>query len=518
MPLSPLEVKVTADTSVAEAKLKGFGQTVDDTGKKVRFGAGNTRMLVQQLSQVGQQAAATGQPLQALAVQAADIGMAFGTMGTIVGTLAGVAVPTLIAAFTGGAEASKAFEEAISNAEDALSETSEIARILAGDFDDLSKRYGSLAAALSGLAAAEGEISLRKLSDASRDLNAELTALYDGNAWLNVSRAEDLANGLRLSTKESRYFAQAMKDLGQASSLDEQYALVKGMREEFVRAVGPVSAMSAEQFQFYTHLVDSERVMGLLIDRAADLAVEVSGSAASADSLARSMMEALNAYNQLQAAQSKQYSGRGGAPSDFEGGPQYMQELGYKSIDDLIAEYEKRMAAQEGHQKRSVASAKAYQDALTEVDRMGAQERLGLIGGALGDLSSLMSTNNAKLFKIGKAAAIAEATVSGYQAAVDAWAKGMKIGGPPVAAAFTAASLAKTGALIAGIASQQVGGGGGSVGSGGGTVSTAGAQGPLEVRLQGVTADSLFTGASVSSLFDMLNAEAGDRGVRVIYA
>lgn len=155
-------------------------------------------------------------------------------------------------------------------------------------------------------------------------------------------------------------------------------------------------------------------------------------------------------------------------------------------------------------------------DAMAEMEQRAQAVRIQAISGALGDLSALMQTNNKKLFAIGKAAAVAEAVVSGYQAAVDAWQKGMKIGGPGMAAAFTAASLAKTGALISGIQSQQVGGGSGGTSAGGGAV--AAPQTPLSVRLTQFNPSGLYTGAALSSLLDSLSEEAGDRGYRLMVA
>ena len=139
------------------------------------------------------------------------------------------------------------------------------------------------------------------------------------------------------------------------------------------------------------------------------------------------------------------------------------------------------------------------------------------LSGMFGDLSSLMRTENDKLFKIGKAAAKAEAIVSGYLAAVGAWEKGMKIGGPPVAAAFTAASLAKTGALISSIGSTSIGSGGAAP-AGGGAASVAAAPRPLSatLNLTGPLSDVL--SGSIGSLLDQLNAEAGDRGYHLTVA
>lgn len=116
-----------------------------------------------------------------------------------------------------------------------------------------------------------------------------------------------------------------------------------------------------------------------------------------------------------------------------------------------------------------------------------------------------MQSGNAKLFKIGQAAAIAESVVSGYQAAVDAWQKGMKIGGPPVAAAFTAASLVKTGMLISKIASQSANGGG-TTSNSGGAGSTAAAA-PAQPSIANVTWAGPVTVGGFQSLTEKLNAE-----------
>lgn len=92
-----------------------------------------------------------------------------------------------------------------------------------------------------------------------------------------------------------------------------------------------------------------------------------------------------------------------------------------------------------------------------------------------GDVIGLMSSGSKKLFEIGKVAAIANAVVDGTKAAISAWKAGMSTGGPwapAVAAAYTAASLAKTGSMIQSLKSASFNGGGGVSVSGGGGVST----------------------------------------------
>lgn len=102
-----------------------------------------------------------------------------------------------------------------------------------------------------------------------------------------------------------------------------------------------------------------------------------------------------------------------------------------------------------------------------EVARKVAQSTISIGQG----LMSAFDGQSKKMFEIGKAAAIAGATVDGYFSAVAAWKAGMETGGPwapAVAAAYTAASLVKTGGLIKSIASTKFGGGVGSVSSSGG--------------------------------------------------
>lgn len=94
-------------------------------GRASILAGNNTRMLTMQLSQVAQQASATGNVVQALSIQAADIGMVFGTVGTVVGVLATVALPSLVNMLTGVAAQSDeaaAAAERLSQAYEALGE------------------------------------------------------------------------------------------------------------------------------------------------------------------------------------------------------------------------------------------------------------------------------------------------------------------------------------------------------------------------------------------------------------
>jgi len=162
---------------------------------------------------------------------------------------------------------------------------------------------------------------------------------------------------------------------------------------------------------------------------------------------------------------------------------------------------------------------KEHADKLAAIERASLQLKLQAVSGALGDLSSLMQSENKKLFAIGKTAALAQGIIDGYSAALTAWDKGMELGGPPVAAAFTAASLAKTGMLLSQIKSASPNGGGGGAGIGGGAVGATAAAPAQAGTYYNVTLtggdNARFSGADVRKLMEQFGDEiAGGSVIR----
>jgi hypothetical protein len=183
-----------------------------------------------------------------------------------------------------------------------------------------------------------------------------------------------------------------------------------------------------------------------------------------------------------------------------------------EQLEMLQEAFAQRIITQEEFQDLSLRSAQEHAEAMANLDKAEQKAKLDAYAGMFSDISGLMQSENKKLFAIGKAAAIASAIVNGYSAAVAAWDKGMKVGGPPVAAAFTAASLAKTGALISGISSQQIGSSaGGAVSAGGGAAAGGEAAAPPRQNTTITLVGNVFSGDTVA---DMLN-EFADRGGRL---
>lgn len=101
-----------------------------------------------------------------------------------------------------------------------------------------------------------------------------------------------------------------------------------------------------------------------------------------------------------------------------------------------------------------VAAAAVASQGMITLAKQEAAAKQAILQGALGSISSLMSSKNAELFAIGKAASIANATISTIEGATKALSYGPIIG-PPLAALVWAAGLAN----VAAIAATQIGGG-----------------------------------------------------------
>ncbi|WP_422028524.1 hypothetical protein [Roseovarius sp.] len=154
-----------------------------------------------------------------------------------------------------------------------------------------------------------------------------------------------------------------------------------------------------------------------------------------------------------------------------------IQENYERQLEQLEEFRSRKLATEDEFNQLEERIQKDHQEKMLQLEKARRAMILGEVAGAFGDLSALMQVENKKMFQIGKTAAIAEGLINGYSAALSAWDKGMEIGGMPTAIAFTAASLAKTGALISSIQGTSYGGGGGGAGAaaGGGAAAAGGA-------------------------------------------
>lgn len=194
----------------------------------------NTRMFAMQLSQVAQQTAATGQPLQALAIQAADIGMIFGTVGIAVGVAATALIPLAANLFGAG--------DGAATLEDELDRLGAVARALEAPMKvlemsaaELSEKYGeaanrvrTFAEELARIRAAEAEDALSEQVRLLKDAAAVYFTVQDAgrnyrNSLLRIQ--EDFG----LTAAAAREFEKIIQRVATAPTFEQQQATLVGM-------------------------------------------------------------------------------------------------------------------------------------------------------------------------------------------------------------------------------------------------------------------------------------------------
>lgn len=175
--------------------------------------------------------------------------------------------------------------------------------------------------------------------------------------------------------------------------------------------------------------------------------------------------------------------------------------------DEIFSEFEKDAAITDNY--------------LAEIDRRNEatqkehQARMNAASNALGDLSSLMSSENKKQFEIGKKASLAQAAISTIEGAQNAYTSLASIPyiGPALGIAAAAAAIVAGNARMAQIKSQTFGGSGSVSSSGGGSVAasspSAAAAPQRNITLSGITPDQF---VKSGTLIDALNKELADGG------
>lgn len=320
------------------------------TARSIGAMGGSARMLTQQLSQVAQQATATGQIGQALAVQAADIGLAFGTVGTVVGALAGIALPSLIAAFSEGEESAKQLDEAMTALEQSvktLRSAAESSRISVADmFEQFGTADPAIKQVLVDLAALEKASAFRTLNTSVDELRANFKGFSDefGEIETFLGGAPGIAGMFTAANREiaqsAEEFQRLLGQLQNGVTVSERLQAAIGLRDILVENAGGIANMTSEQQDFLRELNRGIQQMGILRDTAGETEAAVSGIAQAAyasakgfaaiipnaetllgvaQDIAAATWDAVSAFGQLPVGDSGFAGGRGSDPTKMGG-------------------------------------------------------------------------------------------------------------------------------------------------------------------------------------------------------
>lgn len=262
----------------------------DVDGAAVRA-TGGSRMLMMQLSQVGQQAMATGNIAQALAIQLPDIGLAFGGVGAAAGLLAGIALPMVISAFGDTGKAAEEAQKAMDAMESAVSAYQSAIQAATADTASLREEYALTAAearnALLALADVERVKAIQTIADSIANLRASMMQqVVDADAFGNsVVVGYDLADSFGMASDQAERLRAAMEALIAANGLDGQAAAARAAAQALRDAYGSVDAMPAPLQAAYAQLVQIELKASATARAAQNITTAFSAALAAASSL-----------------------------------------------------------------------------------------------------------------------------------------------------------------------------------------------------------------------------------------
>lgn len=242
--------KVASAAGKANTATAGLSTGLANTTKSANFNAHALRGVTQQLSQVGQQTMATGNFVQALAIQLPDIGLAFGTVGTAAGLLAGIALPMVISALSGTSLSAKDVQDSVDNLSDSVSAYIKAADAAKVPTSELAAKYGELADSARAAAQATAEFELVKAIQAtdaaiqnvieSMGYFQEFSRIGTGGVIDTVFRLNDTFG---MTNQQVNAVSAALKALGQAGDLEAQVAAAEELMRALMDAYGSVNAM-----------------------------------------------------------------------------------------------------------------------------------------------------------------------------------------------------------------------------------------------------------------------------------
>ena len=237
--------------ALTAAATKADGATQDlaaTSGRKLApgmsAGGNQSRMMAQQLSQVAQQASATGNWVQALAIQLPDMALGFGAVGIAAGILASVTLPLLASAFgSTGAEA-KAVADAVSAFDEAAQAYIAAAEAAGMSTDDLAAKYGKLSVEARSALQAMADVALVEAINAANDaVQAVADSLLDVQTFSNGRQVSVLADDFGLAKDQANGLRDALVSLQNADSLGAQAKAAAEVQRQLLAAYGSAEKM-----------------------------------------------------------------------------------------------------------------------------------------------------------------------------------------------------------------------------------------------------------------------------------
>jgi hypothetical protein len=193
----------------------------------------------------------------------------FGPKGAVVGAIIaiGSAVGGMAYNMIAGASATRTLEDALKELDGIISEIDSSTKLLSGNLSGLYDEFGIVSDSAITLASSIQDLGMRKAADGAKALKEELLEMYNGSAWMNTSRAEEMYTALNIGGKSAKVFMQALNKLENAGDLESQAEAATQMREQFVSLVGSADKMTEAQLSYFTSLLDTEAALARLLKK-----------------------------------------------------------------------------------------------------------------------------------------------------------------------------------------------------------------------------------------------------------
>jgi hypothetical protein len=516
-------------------------------GAGMSAGGQQSRMLAMQLSQVAQQASATGNFVQALAIQLPDMAMGFGAVGIAAGVLASVTLPLLASAFGGTSQEQAAAAEAANRLKEAWDALAEAGRATQAEIDKL--RFGVDEAYQVDL--------LREQIRLREEINAKV---LEGQTYLATTT--DSLDRQRVKAAEYQAEIDKLADTYRSNqaALDRQaertatLAVMEGVR---VQRANEIKAKQEETAKAVADVEAKLRAAGISaetlasmnfsnIDQARAFAEGLAGALQAASAYAAELSATGQSSGPDAARTNVQFGGPikltpsgagmafkpsfGGGGGGGGGADPYADNL-QALIENLRSQREiedewyqeslqllndrraQEILGKQAHDQALIDLHQEYQRRIAEIDAEAAQQRISDTANLFGALASVAQAGGQKTAKLVATFQAIEGTVNAYGAAI----KALNTPGLTLAGRFAAyASVLAAG--LKGVAAIRAAGGVSGGGGTGGSIAAQGATtqqgGTVEYIVKGLDKNALYTGEMISQIFDGMMEEAQKRGLQ----
>lgn len=512
------------------------------------------RMLPIQLSQVAQQAAAGTGVMRALSIQAADIGLAFGAVGAIIGTLATVAMPLVIGAFSSGEEEAAALEETLDRLKNTTNALNEAQNILKMGLPELYEQYGiyaeqvrMVAQRLAELQIAQARTNLTEQIDLMSEALREFTMTSNSAFRSGTTQAQaiaNLANQFGISSSEARQLEGALRAVRDAMTFEDRVAAmeqVSALFEEMGIDMATIPPELRAALIEMNNLTLATWEMQAAAAAAADEVARMNTAGMGPSPLGMSGADLLppGEFGTGQGAEleeeGRRRSGGGGGGArqetfedrleklreELEAETETIRQAHEDRLELLREAKERELLTNEEYHRLIEAERERFHDSLSGMDVYRYGEGLAVAEQFLGDMASAFASGNEEMMRISKIFAAAEALIN-------AWRTYSQVMADPTLPWFAKlpAAISLFGSAIQAVSAIQ---GAGKGGSGRRTASGAagaaqGAGGQVEAAGGGPSRPSVnltligeqgFTRAQIVQIAEALN-DSGDEGQQLV--